>query len=453
MYATATLFEKLWLFLKLFSPMALTQFSLIAGSFVAVFLTGQYGTADLAGVSIGYNIWIAYFMLMSGTLLGITPIISQLLGAEKGERIPVIIQHGLYLATTFAFFMYLSGYLFLQPLLLYLNLEPQALSVCLDYMKAFSYGILPLLWVCTMRNVVDAHGYTHYSMAITVGSFFVSVCVNYALILGNWGFPALGGVGAGYGTALACWFNFIVYALIMLFKKPFSGYKILKNRYAFQLTYIMEQLRLGIPIGLSIFCEVSIFSIAGLLMAEFGTDVIAAHQAALSFTNLFYCFPLSISMAATIVVAYEIGARRPEDAKTYAYLARGLALVIAVIICSYSFTHLENISNLFTRESHMINLISTFLSYAVFFSVIDAFGTPIQGILRGYKDVRIISIISILCYWGICFPVAYIFSHKLGYGPYGVWIGLLSSVTIAGILFTFRVAYIQHFRNAEYFYR
>ena len=443
MSSHTTLTNKLFIFLKLFAPMALTQFSLLAGTFVAVFLSGRHGTADLAGVSVGYNIWIAVYMGVMGILLGITPIISHLRGAESERDIPSVIQHGLYLATGLGFFMLSLWYFGLDPLLSLLNLEPEAYRICVGYMKAFTWGIFPILWVCIFRNVVDSHGFTQLSMLIMTGSFFVSAGTTYIFIEGLLGFPELGGIGAGYGTAVACWFNAIMYSGVFLFKEPFAGYRIFSYIRPFSFQPINNQLRLGIPIGISIFCEGSSFSIAGLMMAEFGTEIIAAHQAAMSFTTLFYCFPLSISMAATIVVAYELGARRPKDALTYSYLARGVALAIAALICSYTFTHLETVASLYSKDPAVITLIVSFLSYAVFFTVIDAFGTPLQGILRGYRDMRSITIIAVLSYWGVCFPTAYLFSRHLGYGPYGVWIGLLSCVVTAGLLFTLRVSYVQ----------
>ena len=83
MYQTYSILQKLWLFIKLFTPMCITQFSLIGGTFIAIFLTGQYSTIDLAGVATGYNLWLLCYIFAQGTLLGITPIISQLLGAKK----------------------------------------------------------------------------------------------------------------------------------------------------------------------------------------------------------------------------------------------------------------------------------------------------------------------------------------------------------------------------------
>lgn len=446
MYQTYSILEKLWLFIRLFTPMCITQFSLVGGTFIAIFLTGQYSTTDLAGVATGYNLWILFYIFAMGILMSISPIISQLLGAKQTTSIGIIIYQGLFIGTVLGLIILLLGIFGLDPLLTYLNLEPAARDVCIDYLKVFSIGLFPLLWVNTLRNTVDSHGLTHYSMLIVITSFIINVFLNYTLIFGHFGFPELGGVGAGYATAGACWTNFILFSAMMLFHPKLKGYQVFKTWYGLKWIYIQEQLQIGIPIGLSTFLEVSIFSIAGLLMVHFGSAVVAAHQSVISFTNVFYCLPLSVSMAATIAVAYEVGAMRPKDAIEYSYLARILAIIMAVLICSFTFTHMDTLSSLFTNDPEVYNLIYSFLGYGVFFAAIDAIGTPLQGILRGYKDVKMVFYISFISYWGVCFPMAYILSKNPAYGPYGVWIGLLSSVAAAGILFTIRAWYIQHYK-------
>ena len=443
MYQTYSILQKLWLFIKLFTPMCITQFSLIGGTFIAIFLTGQYSTIDLAGVATGYNLWLLFYIFAQGTLLGIIPIISQLLGAKKTDNISTIFYQGLYIGTGLACIILITGLLGLRPLLTALNLEPAAAEVCISYLKAYAIGLFPLLWVNTLRNTVDSHGLTHYSMAIVFTSFIVNVFLNYSLIFGHFGFPEIGGVGAGYGLAGACWTNFILFGLVILLHPKLKGYRIFKDFSKPSFHYIREQLHIGIPIGFSIFLEASIFSIAGLLMVHFGSAVVAAHQSVISFTNVFYCLPLSIAMASTIAVAYELGAGRKQEAIQYSYISRILAIVLAIMICTFTFTNMDAIADLFTNDDEVYKLIYSFLGYGVFFSAIDAIGTPLQGILRAYKDVKVVLYISLISYWGVCFPTAYILANNPKYGPFGVWIGLLASVLVAGILFTWRTWYIQ----------
>ena len=280
-------------------------------------------------------------------------------------------------------------------------------------------------------------------MAIVFTSFIVNVFLNYALIFGHFRFPEIGGVGAGYGIAGACWTNFILFSLVLLLHPKLKGYRIFKDFSKPSFHYIREQLHIGIPIGFSIFLEASIFSIAGLLMVHFGSAVVAAHQSVISFTNVFYCLPLSIAMASTIAVAYELGAGRKQEAIQYSYISRILAIVLAIMICTFTFTNMDAIADLFTNDDEVYKLIYSFLGYGVFFSAIDAIGTPLQGILRAYKDVKVVLYISLISYWGVCFPTAYILANNPNYGPFGVWIGLLASVLVAGILFTWRTWYIQ----------
>lgn len=375
--------------------------------------------------------------------MGITPIISQLLGAKKTDDISTIFYQGLYIGTGLACIILIIGLLGLRPLLTALNLELAAAEVCIGYLKAYAIGLFPLLWVNTLRNTVDSHGLTHYSMAIVFTSFIVNVFLNYALIFGHFGFPEIGGVGAGYGIAGACWTNFILFSLVLLLHPKLKGYRIFKDFSKPSFHYIREQLHIGIPIGFSIFLEASIFSIAGLLMVHFGSAVVAAHQSVISFTNVFYCLPLSIAMASTIAVAYELGAGRKQEAIQYSYISRILAIVLAIMICTFTFTNMDAIADLFTNDDEVYKLIYSFLGYGVFFSAIDAIGTPLQGILRAYKDVKVVLYISLISYWGVCFPSAYILANNPNYGPFGVWIGLLASVLVAGILFTWRTWYIQ----------
>lgn len=444
MQQTYSFKEKGALFIKLFIPMLITQCSLFAATFVSVFLTGQYSTVDLAGVSIGYNIWVSVFTGLLGLLLGIMPILSQLLGAQKKETIPTLIQHGLSLSFALSVFIIIVGFFSLEPFLNMLSLEPAVHRITVEYMIAIGISIPAILAVCILRNAVDAHGYTHYSTTIMLLSFVLNVLMNYLFIFGYGSIPAMGGIGSGYAFAISSWFNLLGFSFIFLFLKPFADYKLFSQIHPFTFLYWRDLLQLGVPIGIAIFCEVSIFSIAAFLMAKYGTAFIAAHQAALSVTNIFYCVPLTISMTATIVVAYEVGAERFKDAKEYAKFARIFAIVLAVFISSFGFLNLDKFAALYTNDENMVSLIAKFLAYALFFSVIDAFGTPLQGILRGYKDVKVITYIAIACYWGVCLPVALILSNMTAYGPYGIWIGLLSGILVAGILYTIRLYYIQN---------
>ena len=438
-----SLFSMIKHFCLVAAPVTATQVSLILGSFVAVTLTGQYSTVDLAGMAMGYNLWVAAFFGLTGILLGVTPIVSHALGAKKTESIASIMWQNVYLGLIFATGLIVATLMGLSPLLDILGIEPAAKTVCLQYMYAMCVAFPAMMIMSAFRYIVDAHGNTQYSLYIISSSVLIQSIGNAIFIPGLGPIPALGGFGAGIATVIAYWYMMFCYLGMITYHKKFKHYQFWSSFTGPSWVLIRDQLSLGIPIGLSIFAEISIFSAAGISMSNFGTDIIAAHQAAASFLGVTFSFPLSLSMASTIVIAYELGAKRYEQAVTYTWITRGVAIFIALCIGTYSFTHIDYLAELFTNEEHMIPLIESFISYAVFFTIIDALGTPLQGVLRAYRDVTSVSIIAIGTYWGVTVPVAYLCYAFTDFGPYSVWIGLLTSTSTAALCYMYRLRRVQ----------
>ena len=265
-------------------------------------------------------------------------------------------------------------------------------------------------------------------MIVTLIAVPVNVVLNYAMIFGKLGFPAMGGVGAGYASALTHWLIFAIGAYITTRKSPFADYKVYRGPYKLSWRAWAEQLRIGIPLGLSIALEVGVFSVVGLLMSRFGTLVIAAHQSAISFGTLIYMFPLSVSQALTIVVGFEVGARRIQDAIQYRRLGMRISLTFAAALMAFLWFFSEQVARLYTADPELLPLLQSFLGYVIFFQLSDAVAAPIQGTLRGYKDVNVVLALALVAYWVIGLPVGYSLATWTGMGPYGYWIGLISGL-------------------------
>ncbi len=417
-------------FLTLFFPLLLTQMAQIGTSVFSSMFSGQASTVDLAGVAVAVNIWFPIFAGISGIFFGISPIISQLRGAEKFDRIPTYIAQSLYIGIFFTIFIILIGTVALRPFLDIMGLEPAVYHIAYEYLFALSLGILPIFLQATMRYIVDAHGMTHVSMAIIVTNLIITVILFRILIFGAFGIPALGGIGTGYAMTIASWLTFLIFAAIFQWKEPFKSYHIWTQPRGFSWTHCLHQLELGVPIFIAVFCETSLFSVVGLLMAEFGTLYLAANQAAISYSTLTYTFPWSVSLTATIVIGYEVGARRFQEARQYAVLCQGTAFCIAGLLMALTYLGLDPIASLFTSDSATFAVIRVFLMYAAIFSLFDAAGTPVQGILRGYKDVKIITYVAFCTYWVISIPLGYAMAHFTSYGAYGYWLSLIIGLCI-----------------------
>lgn len=445
MYPTHTTKEKIVLFFKLFFPILIYQFANFSATFIDTMMTGQYNTTDLAGVSMAASLWNPFFCLLTGIVSALVPIIGHHLGRDKKENIRAELHQFVYLALILAGALFLLVFLGAIPALTLFGLEVHVLVVGQAYLRCMIVGILPLLLFSVFRSFFDALGLTRLSMYLMLllvpfNSFF-----NYILIYGKFGFPQMGGAGAGLGTSLSYWLLLLVVMGVMVFHPKIRSYQIWQLT-PFRFDLVKESVRLGLPIGLQIFAEVAIFAVVGLLMSKFSSQVIAAHQSAMNFTTLLYAFPLSISTTMPIAIAYEIGAKRYEDARDFARIGRYTALGFAMMTLTLLFFIRSQVASLYGSDPAFITLTSRFLVFAFFFQLADAYAAPLQGILRGYKDTTMPFLIGVGSYWSIALPLALVLDWLTTLGPVAYWIGLTIGIFVCGMLLNIRLQKIsKHF--------
>lgn len=442
MYKTKCLREKLVLFLKIFFPILIYQFANYSASFVDTAMTGQYNTMDLAGVSMATSIWNPFFTFLTGIVSALVPIIGHHLGRGKKEEVASDFYQFIYLALGLSVVL-LGMVLFLAPTILnHIGLEAVVAAVAVRYLWFLSIGIIPLLLFSVIRSLLDSLGLTKLSMYLMLLLLPLNSGFNYLLIYGAFGVPELGGAGAGLGTSLAYWVLLGI-SVLVLFKQEKLKALHLEKRIPLNMDNIKEGVRLGLPIGGTVFAEVAIFSVVGLIMAKFSSLIIASHQSAMNFSSLMYAFPMSISSAMAIVVSYEVGAKRFDDAKTYIGLGRWTALIFAAFTLTFLYIFRGNVASLYGNDPKFIDLTARFLTYSLFFQLADTFAAPLQGILRGYKDTVIPFYLGLLGYWGVAIPVATLFDSLTDFGAYSYWIGLIISLIVSGALYRWRLTVIM----------
>ncbi|MFC4559098.1 MATE family efflux transporter [Virgibacillus kekensis] len=436
MYKTTTLKEKLKLFFTILVPILITQVSMYLMNFFDTVMSGQIGAADLAGVAIGSSLWVPIFTGINGVLLAITPIIAHLTGSGEDDEIAGKVQQGIYLAVALAIIVLAVGALAINPVLNTMSLAPEVRHIAFIYLVALGTGVVPLFIFNTLRCFIDALGQTRISMVIILISLPLNIVFNYIFIFGKLGVPAFGGIGAGIATAITYWLVSFI-ALGIIYKiNPFRKYGILSNWVIPSLKAWLEQLKIGIPIGFAIFFETSIFSAVTLLMSEYNTNTIAAHQAAINFASLLYMIPLSVGMGLTIAIGYEIGGKRFDHARTYGYIGISGGLFIAAFAGLVLYVFDGFVAGLYSNNPEVIELTKQFIYFAIFFQLADAFGAPIQGALRGYKDVNMTLIMAFISYWVIGLPSGWLLANYTSLEPFGYWVGIIIGLS-CGALFLF----------------
>lgn len=434
---------KLKQLLYILIPILITQLGMFSMSFFDTMMSGHYSSQDLAGVAIGSSIWLPIFTGLSGILLSITPIVAQLVGGKKEQDVAHSVIQGIYLAIIMAIAVIIIGSFTLNPVLLGMKLELKVHETAFDYLVALSFGIVPLFVYSVIRSFIDALGKTRVTMIITLLALPINVVFNYILIYGKFGLPELGGVGAGYATALTYWLITIFSIYIVHKDIPFSKFSIFQRFYPVSLIKWKEILVIGVPIGFAIFFETSIFAAVTLLMSDFNTATIAAHQAALNFASFLYMIPLSVSMALTIVVGFEVGANRYIDAKEYSWIGVSIAITLAFVCGLFLFMLRTEVAGIYTKDVEVLKLTSQFLIFAIFFQLSDAIQAPVQGALRGYKDVNVTFIMTLVSYWMIGLPLGYYLANFSDWGAFGYWIGLIAGLAVGATCLCTRLIYIQ----------
>ncbi|MCA1030290.1 MATE family efflux transporter [Bacillus timonensis] len=443
MKTTFTYKQKFKQFMLILIPILVTQLGLFAMNLFDTMMSGHVSANDLAGVAIGSSIWLPVFTGLSGILLAITPIISQLIGANDKEKVPFTITQGIYVATFISVIVIVLGGLSIEPILKSMSLDSNVHHIAKQYLIALSIGMVPVFVSTVLRSFFDSLGQTRISMVIILVALPVNLLLNYILIFGKLGFPKLGGVGAGYATSITYWLLAMLAIIIVRTKQPFAQFFILKNFYRVSLVAWKEIFIIGLPIGFAIFFETSIFAAVTLLMSNFNTITIASHQAALNFASLLYMIPLSISLALTIVVGFEVGAKRLNDAKQYSILGISIALLMSVISALFVFFFRQEVANLYTNDKEVLLLTQQFLIFAIFFQLSDALQAPIQGALRGFKDVNTTFVMAFVSYWIIGLPLGYYLANFTEFGAFGYWIGLIAGLAAGAIGLSFRLFQVQ----------
>ncbi|MEY8349757.1 MATE family efflux transporter [Bacillus cereus] len=443
MKETHSFLQKIKQFVLLFFPIFVTQMSLFAMSFFDTTMSGHASATDLAGVAIGTSIWIPVSTGLTGILIATTPIIAQLVGSKQKDQVPHIVIQAVYLAIGVSLLVILIGFFAVSPILNGMHLEEQVEHIAAQFLSIIAIGIIPLFVYTVLRSFIDALGKTRTTMIITLLSLPINVILNYVFIFGNFGFPKLGGVGAAIASTATYWCILLITIIIIRTKEPFASFNIFRHLYRLSMSSWKELLKLGVPIGFAIFFETSIFAAVTLMMSNFNTTTIAAHQAAMNFASLLYMTPLSLAMAMTIAVGFEVGANRYTNAKQYSFIGIGLALAFSLLYSILLFVFDDQIASIYTTDIAVHDLAKEFLIFAILFQISDAIATPVQGALRGYKDVNMALIMTLIAYWIIGLPLGYILATYTSWAAKGYWIGLIIGLAFGAIFLLIRLFQVQ----------
>lgn len=421
--------------LRLGLPIALVQLGLTGLNFVDLAMLGHYDAAALPAMALGNTlVWIGSMFCM-GALAAADPLLSQAVGAGDHAAIPRVFGRTLLLAVALS----LPAALLLLPAATWLEVSNQPadlIAPAADYARWQMLSILPFLWFTTCRSVLSAHARLWPQVATIVGGNLLNALLDWIFIFGEFGVPAMGAHGAAIATVLCRWL--MLAGLVVLGWRDLApALKPLRDRAvreaAFALAPLLRLLRLGTPIGAQFLLEMGVFAAVALLIGDIdhgssdGADGprVAGHQVALQLASLSFMVPLGLAMAASVRVGWAIGR---GDGAAAERAARAAITLAAIVMTGFMLLFLlapGPLAGALTDQPRHLAYALVLIPIAGVFQIGDGVQVVAIGCLRGLGDVRSPVLANVVGFWLLGLPLGCYFAFGLGWGPEGLWWGLV----------------------------
>ena len=435
--ATTTRFELKQLF-NLMLPILITQFAAAGFGLIDTIMAGHMSPEDLAAIAVGVGLWIPVMLLFSGIMIATTPLVAEANGARTPENIPSIVRQSLWVALLLG----IIGMLVLQiiPLLLPLVGVPESLLPKASlFLHAIAFGMPAFTMYSTLRGYSEALGYPRPVTVISLVALVVQIPLNFIFMYGIGSIPHLGSAGCGFATALLQWIMFITISIYILKAKRYQATQPLNMFEKIDRVLIKRILKLGLPIGLAIFFEVSIFSTGAIVLSPLGEVTVAAHQIALSITSQLFMIPMSLALALTIRTGTYYGEKNWYAMRKVQKVGLMTSTLFACITMLLLLILRPQIVSVYTSDYDVSQAAIYLILFAIGYQLMDAWQVSAAGCLRGMQDTKGPMWITMLAYWIIAFPVGIYLARYTDMGAAGVWTGLIIGLTIACVLLLTRL--------------
>ncbi|HEY6895099.1 MAG TPA: MATE family efflux transporter [Rhodanobacteraceae bacterium] len=424
--------------LRLALPLVAGQLSAIGMNVIDAMLAGHLDAHTLGAVAVGTSVWSLAIVAAIGVMFALPPSVAQLNGAGRQEAIGPLFRQALWLSALLGLLLFAGIHFGGPSLIVAIGIDTALVPDVTRFLHAISFGAPALALFFALRGLSEGFGLTRPSMYFSVLGLALLGPVGYVLMHGRLGFPPLGALGSGIATACVLWIEALAFLLYIATRRHYRALALFAEFERPKPAAIGELLRIGIPMGVSLFMEASLFVAVALAIGTLGTDVVASHQIAINVASVTFMVPLGIAMATTVRVGHAVGRRDPDGVRDAGLVGLGLTLVAQGVSAGLMLTIPERIASLYTTDAAVIVLAAELLILAGFFQFSDGLQVAASGALRGLKDTRVPMLITTFAYWGVGMPVGWWLAFRAGLGARGMWMGLIAGLSMAAVLLTTR---------------
>lgn len=430
--------------LSLAWPLILSNLTMSLIHATDVFLLGKIGPDALAAGALATNLVMSISIFGMGLLTACAPMIASEIGrrANSVRDVRRTVRQGLWMAVSFCVPVWTLLW-FADDIFRALGQQPDLARGAAEMVRTLMWSMLPFLGITVLRCFISAKERPIWTLVVGLFGVIANAILNYGLILGHFGFPRLGLVGAGLGSSIVNGLMFLFLATVVMRHRDFRRYRLLGHFWRADWSRYRAIWRLGAPIGLTMGFEASVFTAAVFLMGLISTAAVAAHAVALQIASLTFMVPLGIAQATTVRVGLGYGRRDPHGITRSGWT--GFTLGVGFMACTALLMWIfpRPLVGLFVETGTpggmaVMDLAIAFLAVAAIFQIVDGAQVLGAGMLRGLHDTRVPMFFALFGYWVIGIGVGALFAFRLGWGGVGIWIGLATGLAVVSVMMLWR---------------
>ena len=420
-------------------PMGLAQLVQFSPYIADAVMIGRIGPTEIAAAAIGSVLYFLIWMLASGPIAAVTPLVSQALGRNIAERRDVRRTVRMSVWACFLIFPFIIGLLLLtEPLMIFAGQDPKVAALAQDYVLVLAPGLPFTLAVMSFRNFLAAIGKTIVPFLLVASAAIVNIILNWVLIFGNLGAPELSLLGAGIASSISGIYGYVIFVIYIKWDAKARDFDLFSNLLKPDWERMSELLKIGWPISVTVTFEGMLFNAGVLIAGAVGVIEQAGFQIALSVASTAFMMPYGLSMAGAVRIGLAKGAANTPAARR-ASTTTILSSVLAIGLCALPVAFVPQwvASLYFNMEAAdtrpVFDYVVIFLPIAAGFMFFDAVQVACNQLLRGLADVRWPMVITGISYWVIGFPIAFYTALHTNIGAAGIWYGLTAGLIAAFI--------------------
>ncbi len=431
--------------LRLAGPLLVNNLVIAGMMLTNTIVAGRIGPGPLAGVAVGGSYYQMFWLFGLGVLMSISPIVAHAYGAGRDAEVGRRFRQGVWLALMLA--VPLVGALAcVDPLLRWFGTDARAIPHAAGYVHAMCFGMPAMLVFLAHRYTSEGIGWTRPVMYTAAVGLLANIVGNWLFTIGHLGIPALGARGCGIATALACWAMLTTMHVYQRRKPVYRRFGLFERFDPPDRAALGEILALGVPIAGSVVSEGALFAVAALLMSTLGTEIVAAHQVAISYASLMFMIPLSLHSATTIHVGHQIGRGDIGAGRNAGWSGIAMCGLLMALSSLVILAFRDGIAAAYTTDLAVRDLAVWLLLFVALFQVPDGLQVGAAGALRGFRDANVPMALNFSAYWLIGFPAAWWFGIRRGAGPSGIWAGLIAGLVTCALFLILRYRHISRAR-------